>query len=170
MAAQFLGVGIGDEITFKIGDREKTYPITSLIRHPFVPPPQFMDLAVFFMDEHTIQRLGIPDGKFGAFYVRVAPYSSDYAKVVATAIKGRLATQNLRVAAFVYQDPDKHWGRTFFDGITLVLKLLALVSVLVGAVLIYNTGQLDRPTQSDRDLKAIGGRVGRSRGCIWRRP
>jgi putative ABC transport system permease protein len=162
MAAQFLGVGIGDEITFKIGDREKTYPVTSLIRHPFVPPPQFMDLAVFFMDEHTIQRLGIPDGKFGAFYVRVAPYSSDYAKVVATAIKGRLATQNVRVAAFVYQDPDKHWGRTFFDGITLVLKLLALVSVLVGAVLVYNTlaNLIAQQHNQIGILKAIGGRVG----------
>jgi putative ABC transport system permease protein len=162
MAAQFLGVGMGDEITIKFGSQEKTYPITSLIRHPFVPPPQFMDLAVFFMDEHTIRRLGIPDGMFGGVYVRVTPYSSDYAKVVATSIKGRLATQNIRVAAFVYQDPDRHWGRTFFDGITLVLRLLALVSVMVGAVLVYNTlANLIAQQQNQIGiLKAIGGRTG----------
>lgn len=61
MAAQFLGVDIGDEITIKTGDHERTYPITGLIRHPFVPPPQFMDLA-FFLDERGMERLGIPNG------------------------------------------------------------------------------------------------------------
>jgi putative ABC transport system permease protein len=162
MAAQFLGVGIGDEITIKTGDQERTLPITGLIRHPFVPPPQFMDLAVFFMDEHGMERLGIPVGKFGAFYVRVTPYSADYTKEVATAIKDKLAEQNIRVAGFVYQDPNKHWGRTFFDGITLVLRLLALVSVVLGAVLVYNT-MTNLITQQRNQigvLKAIGGRVG----------
>jgi putative ABC transport system permease protein len=161
MAAQFLGVGIGDEITIKTGTRERTYPITGLIRHPFVPPPQFMDLAFLFMGEQGIRRLGVPEGRFGAFYVRVAPYSSDYTKEVATAIKDRLATQNIRVAAFVYQDPDKHWGRTFFDGIMAVLRLLAVISVLVGAILVYNT--LANLIMQQRNqigvLKAIGGRV-----------
>jgi putative ABC transport system permease protein len=161
MAAQFWGVGIGDEITIKTGTRERTYPITGLIRHPFVPPPQFMDLAFLFMGEQGIRRLGVPEGRFGAFYVRVAPYSSDYTKEVATAIKDRLATQNIRVAAFVYQDPDKHWGRTFFDGIMAVLRLLAVISVLVGAILVYNT--LANLIMQQRNqigvLKAIGGRV-----------
>jgi putative ABC transport system permease protein len=161
MAAQFLGVGIGDELTIKTGNRERTYPITSLIRHPFVPPPQFMDLAFLFMGEQGIQRLGIPEGKFGAFYVRVTPYSSDHTKEVATAIKDRLAEQNIRVAAFVYQDPDKHWGRTFFDGILAVLRLLAVISVLVGAILVYNTlaNLITQQRNQIGILKALGGRV-----------
>jgi len=161
MAAQFLGVGIGDEITIKTGDRERTLPITGLIRHPFVPPPQFMDLAVYFMDERGLERLGIPPGKFSAFYVRVTPYSTDYVKEVATGIKSRLAAQNIRVAAFVYQDPDRHWGRTFFDGITLILRLLALISVMVGAVLVYNTlaNLITQQRNQIGILKAVGGRI-----------
>lgn len=159
MAAEFLDVGIGDEITIKTGDRERTFPITGLIRHPFVPPPQFMDLAFFFMDERGIERLDVPNGKFGAFYARVTPYSSDHAKVVATSIKDRLASEDVGVAAFIYQDPDKHWGRTFFDGITLVLRLLALISVLLGAVLVYNTLTNLITQQQDQIgiLKAVGG-------------
>src|SRR3990172_2462686 len=161
MAAQFLGVGIGDEITIKTGDRERTLPITGLIRHPFVPPPQFMDLAFFFMNGEGLERLDIPDGKFGGLYVRVTPYSSDHAKEVATAIKDQLAKQNIRVAAFVYQDPDKHWGRTFFDGITLVLQLLALISVAMSAVLVYNTlsNLIVQQTNQIGILKALGGRT-----------
>src|SRR4030067_3290442 len=70
MAAQFLNVGIGDRITIKVGDIERTLPITGLIRHPFVPPPQFMDLAFFFMNAAGLQRLDIPEGQFGAFFAR----------------------------------------------------------------------------------------------------
>ena len=49
MAAQFLNIGIGDKVIFQINEKERTFPITGLIRHPFVPPPQFQDLAFFFM-------------------------------------------------------------------------------------------------------------------------
>src|SRR6266498_5188849 len=160
MAAQFLKIGIGDSIIIKINDQERTFPITSRIRHPFVPPPQFMDLAVFFMSGEGLERFGIPDGKFNDFFVRVTPYSADYAKEVATAIKDKLAKQNIRVAAFVYQDPNKHWGRTFMDGFTLVQKLLAVICVAMGAVLVFNTltNLITQQTKQFGILKAIGGR------------
>ncbi|HLO29886.1 MAG TPA: FtsX-like permease family protein [Anaerolineales bacterium] len=159
MAAQFLKIGIGDTVIFKINDKERTLPITGLIRHPFVPPPQFMDLAFFFMNGEGMERLGIPDGKFSSFYVRVTPYSSDHAKEVATAIKDKLAKQNIRVAGFSYEDPEKHWGRTFFDPITLVQKLLALICVAISAILVFNTisNLITQQTNQIGILKAIGG-------------
>jgi putative ABC transport system permease protein len=161
MAAQFLGVGIGDSITIKIGNQQKTLPITSLIRHPFVPPPQFVDLAFFFMNGDGLERFDIPNGKFDSFYVRVTPYSSDHAKEVATAIKDKLAKQDIRVAAFVYQDPDKHWGRVFMDGFTLVQKMLALICVIMSAILVYNTlsNLITQQTNQIGIIKAIGGRT-----------
>jgi putative ABC transport system permease protein len=162
MAAQFLKIGMGDSVIFKINDKERVLPITGLIRHPFVPPPQFQDLAFFFMDGDGMERLGIPVGKFGSFYVRVTPYSPDYAKEVATAIKSKLAKQDISVAAFVYEDPNKHWGRAFFDGITLVQKLLALICVIISAVLVYNTlaNLITQQINQIGILKAIGGRSG----------
>ncbi len=161
MAAQFLGVGIGDSIIFKINDNERTLPVTGLIRHPFVPPPQFMDLAFFFMNGEGLERLGIPEGKFGAFYVRVTPYSYDHAREVASAIKDKLARQGVGVGAFTYEDPERHWGRTFMDGFTLVQKLLAIICVIVGAILIYNTlsNLITQQTNQIGILKAIGGRT-----------
>lgn len=161
MAAQFLKVGQGDQVIFKINDQERSLPITGLIRHPFVPPPQFMDLAFFFMDGEGLERLEIPLDQYNSFFVRVTPYSPDYAKEVATAIKDQLAKQDIRVAAFVYQDPDKHWGRTFFDALTLVLKLMALVSVVMSAVLVYNTVAflIVQQTNQIGVLKAIGGQT-----------
>ncbi|HMK09615.1 MAG TPA: FtsX-like permease family protein, partial [Anaerolineales bacterium] len=160
MAAQFLKVGIGDSIIFKIDDRERSLPITGLIRHPFVPPPQFMDLAYFFMDEKGLERLHVPPDHYGGLFVRVTPYSFDHVREVATALKDRLAQDGIRVAGFVYQDPNKHWGRSFFDGITLVLRMLALVCVGMSAVLVYNTlsNLIVQQTNQIGILKAIGGR------------
>ncbi|HEY9152728.1 MAG TPA: FtsX-like permease family protein [Anaerolineales bacterium] len=162
MAAQFLNIGIGDSVIFKMDDKERVLPITGLIRHPFVPPPQFMDLAFFFMNGDGMERLGIPLGYFGAFYVRVTPYSSDHAKEVATAIKDKLAKQDIRVAAFVYEDPNKHWGRTFFDGITLVQEVLAVICVIISAILVFNTlsNLITQQTNQIGILKAIGGSTG----------
>ena len=161
MAAQFLNVGIGDSIIFKIDEKERGIPVTGLIRHPFVPPPQFEDLAFFFMDGEGMERLGIPAGKFSTFYVRVTPYSSDHAKEVATGIKDKLAKQDIRVAAFVYEDPNKHWGRTFFDGITLVQEILAIICVIISAILVYNTlsNLITQQTDQIGILKAIGGKT-----------
>jgi putative ABC transport system permease protein len=161
MAAQFLGVEIGDSIIFKIGDKERTLPVTGLIRHPFVPPPQFMDLAFFFMSGEGMERLNVPDGKFGAFYVRVTPYSYDHAREVASAIKDKLANQGVGVGSFVYEDPEEHWGSSMMDGFALVQKLLAMICVVVGAILIYNTlsNLITQQTNQIGILKAIGGRT-----------
>jgi len=161
MAGQFLEVEQGDQIIFKIDDKERSLPITGLIRHPFVPPPQFMDLAFFFMDSEGLERLEIPVDQYNSLFVRVTPYSEDYTKEVATAIKNQLAKQNIRVAGFVYQDPNKHWGRTAIDAIMQVLRLLALVCVVMSPVLVYNTIAflIVQQTNQIGVLKAIGGRT-----------
>lgn len=162
MASGFLNVGIGDNIIIKMGNSERTYPITGMIRHPFVPPPQFMDLAFFFMDGQTLENFNVPDGLYSSVYVRVTPYSADYAKQVGTAIKEHLGKMNIETGGIGYQDPTKHWGRSFFDGINLTLQVLALMSVVMSAVLVYNTLSNLITQQIDQIgiLKAIGGRTG----------
>lgn len=161
MGAQFLKIGIGDSVIFKIDEKERVLPITGFIRHPFVPPPQFEDLAFFFMSGEGMERLGIPAGKFTSFYVRVTPYSSDYAKEVANAIKDKLAKQNISVAGFSYENPNKHWGRAYFDAITRVQQLLALICVVISAILVFNTisNLITQQTNQIGILKAIGGRM-----------
>ena len=95
-------------------------------------------------------------------FVRVTPYSADYAKEVASAMKDRLAKQNISVFGVRSEEPKKHWGRAFFDGITFVLEMLAIVSVIISAVLVYNTlsNLITQQTNQIGVLKAIGGRSG----------
>jgi putative ABC transport system permease protein len=164
MAAQYNHLGIGNTVTFKLGNQERTLPITSLIRHPFVPPPQFYDLSVFFMSGEGLERFDVPNGTFNSFYVRVTPYSPSHAREVATAIKDKLAKQGLGVEAFSYQDPNRHWGRAFMDGFNLVQEMLAVICVAMSAVLVYNTlsNLITQQMNQIGILKAIGA----SRGTI----
>jgi putative ABC transport system permease protein len=161
MAAQFLKIGMGDSVIIKIDDKERTFPITSLIRHPFVPPPQFLDLAFFFMSGAGMERFGVQEGKFSSLYVRVTPYSSDHAKEVATAIKNKLAKQDIQVAQFQYEDPDKHWGRTYMDAMVQVQQMLAIICVLISAILVFNTisNLITQQMNQIGVLKAIGARA-----------
>lgn len=161
MGAQFLSIGIGDSVIFKIDEKERALPITGLIRHPFVPPPQFMDLAFFFMSGEGMERLGVSKGKFASFYVRVTPYSEEYAREIASVIKEKLAKQDITVAGFGYENPDEHWGRTYLDAMTQVQQLLALICVMIGAVLVFNTisNLITQQTNQIGILKAIGGKT-----------
>lgn len=161
MAAQFLNVGIGDSVIVKINDKERLFPITGLIRHPFVPPPQFMDLAFFFMDAEGMERFGIEPGRFNNFYARVTPYDAGYAKQVAADMKAKLAKQGINVTGFNFEDPDEHWGRMYFNSVTRVQQLLALICLVISAILVFNTisNLITQQTNQIGILKAIGGRT-----------
>ncbi|MFZ5809950.1 MAG: FtsX-like permease family protein [Chloroflexota bacterium] len=158
MHSPFYGLGIGDNVIFEIDNREHSFPISGIIRHPFVPPPFMYDLAWFFSDAAMMERFGIPQGKFLELLVRVTPYSADYAKEVATSIKEQLAKQNISVQAAIYQDPHKHWGRPFVEGMGIVTEVLAVMSLLLSAVLVLNTltSIITQQTNQIGILKAIG--------------
>jgi putative ABC transport system permease protein len=162
MAALSNNISIGDTIRFKAGDQERSFEITSLVRHPFVPPPQFMDVSFYFAGSAGLERFGFPEDKYNCFFVRVTPYSSDHAKEIATAIKDKLAKQNIRVVSYMYQDPNRHWGRSYMDSYLIVQQLLAVLCVLMSTILVYNTvtNLITQQTNQIGILKAIGGRKG----------
>jgi putative ABC transport system permease protein len=159
MHSPFYGLDIGDSVIFEVGDQEKTLQITGKIRHPFVPPPSMYDWAWFFGSAELMELYGIPAGQFTQIKVGILNYTPDFARVVASTIKDRLARQGIQVAATQYQDPAKHWGRAFLDGMNLVLQVVAVISMLLSAVLVLNTltAIITQQTNQIGVLKAIGG-------------
>jgi len=159
MHSPFYGIDVGDQVILEVDGKEETFAITGRIRHPFVPPPSFYDWAWFFGSGEVMERFGIPQGKFSQIKMRVTPYSADYAKEIATAVKERLSKQGISVAATMYQDPAKHWGRSFIDGMSMVIQVLAVLSLLLSVVLVLNTltAIITQQTNQIGILKAIGG-------------
>ena len=160
MQADFYNVKVGDQVILEIGKQERPVIISGKIRHPFTPPPSIgYDLAFFFADAEGMERFGIPQGMFNELTVRVTPYSAEHAKEVASEIKDHLGQQNIGVAATMYQDPTRHWGRTFMDPMVIVMQVMAVVSLLLSTVLVLNTSMalITQQTNQIGVLKAVGG-------------
>lgn len=163
MQAAYYNIKPGDQIIFEIDKKERALPVTGTIRHPFTPPPAMgYDLAFFFADAAGMERFGAPQGYFAGIMVRVTPYSQDHAKEVASAIKDRLAKQDVGVSSTEYQDPNKHWGRVFMDSLVLVMQAMAVVALLLSTVLVLNTfmALITQQTNQIGMLKAVGGTSG----------
>jgi putative ABC transport system permease protein len=162
LSGQYYDLAIGDEVLFEVGDQETILPVTSQIRHPFVQPPPFGGQAHFFTDSVGLALFGIPEGLFGQLLVRVTPYSADKAIEVADDIRATLGQQGVGVAVTLYQDPFTHWGRIFVDGINLVLRIMAVVSLFMSVVLILNstTAVITQQTDQIGVIKAVGGERG----------
>ena len=188
LSAQFFELEIGDSVIFEMDKTDRALPIVGKVRHPFVPPPQFGGEAVFFVDSEGMERFNIPEagfgglsnvdtnsltrgqvspfnipqGEFGQLLVRVKPYSLDFAQEIGSEIKDELARQNIEVIVTFYQDPEKHWGRIFVEGLTVVLQVLAVVSLFMSVILVLNTltALITQQTDQIGIIKAIGGSTG----------
>ena len=160
LSSQYYGPGIGDTIIFDVLGEEIEYQINGLIRHPFVQPPPFGGQAHFFSDASILEEFGIPTGYYGQLLVRVNPYSLEFAQEIAGDIRSRLADQGYGVLVSIYQEPEEHWGRMFVEGITLVLQIMAIVSLFMSVVLVLNTFTALITQQTDQIgvIKSIGGR------------
>jgi len=158
-ASQYYGMDMGHEVIFELEKTERPLRVTGKIRHPFVGPPEFGAPAFFFASAEGMERFGVEAGKFSQLLLRVQPYSPELAQDVASEIKDRLARQNVSVAATYYQDPQEHWGRMFVEGATLVMQVLAVVSLFTSVILILNTlmALITQQTNQIGIIKAIGG-------------
>lgn len=166
MTAQFFGMELGDRVIFDQQGEEREFELSGLVRHPFVEPPPFGGQAHFFTDAEGLSSFGVPEGFFGQLLVTVDPYSVEEAERVAGDIRTTLAEMGIGVAVTLYQDPDAHWGRIFVEGVTLVLQVMAIVSLFLSVVIVFNTMTALITQQTDQIgvIKAIGG----SRGTITR--
>jgi putative ABC transport system permease protein len=163
LSSQSFDLEIGDTVYFEVDDRPKARKINGKLRHNFVPPPDFGGPAVFFADAEGMEAFGVDTGEFNQIIVRVKPYSAQLARDVASEIKDRLSKERIGVAVTIFQDPNKHWGRSIMEGMNLVLQVMAVVSLGASVVLVFNTltGIITQQTHQIGILKAIGGTRGR---------
>jgi putative ABC transport system permease protein len=159
LSSQHFELELGDTVYFEINDRPKERKINGKLRHNFVPPPAFGGPAVFFTDAAVMELFDTAKCEYNQIIVRVTPYSAYLAREVASEIKDRLSKERIGVAVTIYQDPHEHWGRSFMEGINLVLQVMAVVSLGASVVLIFNTltGIITQQTNQIGILKAIGG-------------
>ena len=161
-AFDYLGLQFGDKVTFELDGTDRALPLSGRIRHHFMTSPDFGDNARFFVSKAALERFGIPAGEYNSLLVQVAPFSDELSRQVASEIKERLGKEGIGVGVTFYNRPNEHWGKQFFDGLNLILQLLALVSLLMSVVLVYNTlsALITEQTHQIGVMKALGGSTG----------
>jgi putative ABC transport system permease protein len=152
----------GQEISFEIDGEARQFAVGGIVRHPFVQPPQFGGQAHFFADAGGLAQFGVPEGRYGQLLVQIDDYSLQRAQDIAGELRARLGDAGYGVAVTLYQDPERHWGRRFLEGVNLVLQIMALVSLFMSVILVLNTFTALITQQTDQIgvIKAVGGQSG----------
>jgi putative ABC transport system permease protein len=162
LSSQFFDLNIDDEVIFELDKTDRALPISGKLRSGLVEPPQFGGDAVFFTDAQGLERFNIPAGEFNQLGVRVTPYSAEFAREIASEIKEQLGKEDVGVVFTFYQDPEEHFGRIFVEGLTLVLQILAVISLIMSVILVTNTmtALITQQINQIGMIKAIGGSTG----------
>jgi putative ABC transport system permease protein len=161
-AAESLGLHAGDQVIFEMDGTDRALPMSGKIRYHFIASPEFGFDPHFFVDAQGMKRFGVPEGEFQQLMIRVTPYSEELARSVASEVKDKLSSIGISVGVTHYNDPNEHWAQEFFDGLSLVMHILAVTALFLSVVLIYNTltALITQQTNQIGILKAIGARIG----------
>jgi putative ABC transport system permease protein len=151
-------IDVGDRLTLDANGRTVGVIVGGVVRHPFVEPPTFGGRSHFFAAD--LSDFGVPVGLFNQVLVRVEPDDEATAREVAATMRAELARRGVEVAATLFQSSDAHWGRTFVEGITTILRVMALLALLLSLALVTNTftALLTQQTDQIGVMKALGAR------------
>ena len=161
LSAKYAHLKLGDTLEINTAKGTEKLSITGIIRHPFVKPPSFGGQLQLFIAPELAPLFNIPNASFRQLLVQIkSPYSQEKAHLIAGEIRQKLASLTIPVNATLLQNPDQHWGRTIFNGIHLILTIMAWASLALSSVLILNTVAALITQQTDQIgiMKSLGAR------------
>lgn len=161
LSAKAAGLAQGSSVELETLQGSQAYPVSGILRHPFVKPPAFGGQLHFLADAETFAAFGIPVGHYRQLLVRIdGDYEEARARRIAGEIRSSLGQAGVGVVAALLQDPERHWGRPFVAGINVVLQVMAVASLVLGALLILTATAARILQQTDQIgiMKSLGGR------------
>jgi putative ABC transport system permease protein len=141
LSADFYDIGPGATIIVDLGQRERRLPVSGVARGQIVLPPQFSDVATFYVTPETLAWLtGRPVGYNGLF-AQLESFSQEGAEEAAQRIGQRLELIGLARTGEGYfiTDPDVHWAQEQIDTMLLGMAAMGVISLGLSAFLIINT-------------------------------
>lgn len=137
LSARHFGIAVGTTIIVETGRRERYLTISGVMRHPqAVAPP--LDNAVFAATPETVAWLTGDAEGFRRLHVRLDSFSAEGAQEAAERIQDRLEGMGLAVGFYAITDPNVHPVQQTLDALTLILKVLGILSLGLSGFLIVN--------------------------------
>jgi putative ABC transport system permease protein len=141
LSANFYEIGPGTTVVVDFGQRERRLPVSGVARGQIVLPPQFSDVATFYVTPETLAWLtGQPEGYNGLF-AQLEAFSQEGAEEAAQRIGRRLELMGLSRTdeGYFITDPDVHWAQEQIDTSLLGMAAMGVISLGLSAFLIINT-------------------------------
>ncbi len=161
------GAMVGEEVTFKVNGRERTYTISGSMYDPIAKPPGYGGNAQFFVTQDTFETLFDYTG-YNRILAAADHYEESYVISLANEIHDKLERQGVESGGAMPPqgtrtvDPNKHFFQDIMDGIFFVLGVMAVLALFLGLFLVYNTinAIISQQVEQIGVMKAIGASSG----------
>ena len=155
----------GAHVQIRVDGKESGVDIGGVLYNPLGNPPGFGGNAEFYT---TRQRFGelTGDGNFNQLFAGIPEFDEQTAQEVANRIERRLEKLDVESTGLPFPEritsPQKHAFQDILDAIFLILGIMAVLTLLLGLLLVYNTINAIVSQQIDQIgiMKAIGARTG----------
>jgi putative ABC transport system permease protein len=153
----------GQTVYIRVNDHESTVKISGIVYDPVIQPPSFGGPAQFYTTRDRFGEL-TGDRDFNRIMAGAAQFDQQKLTDIANKIERKLEKEKVDSGGASppegdrVGDPNKHFFQDPLDGIFLVLGIMAVLALLLGLFLVYNTINAIITQQTDQIgiMKAIG--------------
>lgn len=161
------GLTVGEQVQLEIEERVQPISINGLLYNAAIPPARIEPNPVFYTTRERFEQLtGEPN--YALILATIPEYSSEKVKKAADLVQHELEKQDIEVNPAVpipggllgrTSHPDRFIAQDVFDGVFLILNIMAALTLILGLFLVYNTinAIITQQVSQIGIMKAIGG-------------
>ena len=157
-AVESFGLPTHGTVTMKINDREREVKIGGVVRDLAINAPAWGGNAAFYISQDMAETV-FGWGLYSRLRVQLPVFSEQHAEELVGRLKSQL--EKIGPSVFFYQirSPDKHPAQDMVNGVTMILGVMAILSLGLGLFLVVNTINAIVAQQVPQIgvMKAIGG-------------
>jgi len=163
-----FGIQQGNQVYIRVDDREYLVEVGGVIYDPNIQPPGFGGNAQFYT---TRDRFGDLTGErnLNRILAGAVQYDETQATAIADEMQSKLEKIGVESGGIAPPNgdrisaPDRHFFQDTMDGIFFILGLMAVLALILGLFLVYNTiaAIINRQINQIGIMKAVGASTGR---------
>jgi putative ABC transport system permease protein len=164
MTADLLGIGVGDRVTIRLPEDERSYDleVAGIVHDMHAMPIAFFEQGAGYVSRDTLGWMGL-DTRYDTLYVVTQDESS---KAHILEVAGMVRERIVEPAGYqVYSvepfegEPGSHWASGMVSGVLIILTVMGLMCILLGAGLVINTisALITRQVKQIGIIRSVGG-------------
>lgn len=162
------GLDLGDQVYLRVDEREYEVELNGVVYDAASMPPFAKFEPVFFTTAERFEQL-TGEANYNLILATIPEYSQAKVNAAADLVQHELEKQNVEINPALNKPggfktrtghPDRFVAQDVLDGVTLVLKVLSICTLVLGMFLVYNTinAVIVQQVNQIGVMKAVGAR------------